>query len=171
MDDLGSVGAHGRHLEMGRLNEGKLVRVMASGLNERSRVTSMAAIPPHLTSSGELEVLLATNENTVLVLDDSGCVDQLLQERISAPITAMSIAPNGRFMACFLANGGLTVMTTNFTKKILDFDTNSTRKPAQMVWCGEDAVLLSWQGFLLMVGPFGHWLQFPYRCEARRGAV
>ena len=45
----------------------------------------------------------------------------------------MSIAPNGRFMACFLSNGVLTVMTTNFSKKILDFDTNSTRKPAQMV--------------------------------------
>jgi hypothetical protein len=65
-------------------------------------------------------------------------------------------------MACFLANGMLSVMSTGFNKKILDFDTNSTRKPLQMVWCGEDSVLLTWQGFLLMVGPFGHWLQFPY---------
>jgi hypothetical protein len=65
-------------------------------------------------------------------------------------------------MACFMSSGILTVMSTSFTTKILDFDTNSTRKPVQMVWCGEDAVLLSWQGFVLMVGPYGHWLQFPY---------
>ena len=37
------------------------------------------------------------------------------------------------------------------TTKILDFDTNSTRKPLQMVWCGEDAVLLSWQVFFIFV--------------------
>ena len=90
------------------------------------------------------------------------CEDQQLQESLGAPVVMMSIAPNGRFMACFLANGVLTVMSTSFGNKILDFDTSSTRKPLQMGWCGEDAVLLSWSGFLLMVGPFGHWLQFPY---------
>lgn len=74
----------------------------------------------------------------------------------------MAVAPNGRFLACFLASGVLTVLSTSFGHKILDFDTASTRPPLQMAWCGEDAVLLSWSGFLLLVGPFGHWLQFPY---------
>jgi hypothetical protein len=41
-------------------------------------------------------VLLGTNENTILVVDESGCEDQLLQEKISAPVVKMSIAPNGR---------------------------------------------------------------------------
>lgn len=152
----------GRHLAMNGDGGARLVRVMDSGIGERTKVLSMAVLQPHFTSSGQLEVILATNENTVVVVDDKGGQDQLLQKKLTAPIVMMAIAPNGRFMACFLANGMLSVMSTGFNKKILDFDTNSTRKPMQMVWCGEDSVLLTWQGFLLMVGPFGHWLQFPY---------
>jgi hypothetical protein len=44
----------------------------------------------------KLEVILATNENTVVVVDETGGQDQLLQKKLTAPIVMMSIAPNGR---------------------------------------------------------------------------
>lgn len=135
---------------------------MATGLNERHPVTSMAVLQPQFTSSGNVEVILGTQENTVLVVDVNGPEDQLLQERIQAPITKMAVAPNGRFLACFTANGMVTVMSTSFTTKVLDFDTNTNLKPLQMIWCGEDSVILHWKHFLLMVGPYGHWVNFPY---------
>ena len=77
MDQLSLVGAHGRHLQLtGAMEPGgngpRLTRVMRTGLSERSRVLSMGVLPPHFTSSGQLEVLLGTNENTVLVCDAEG---------------------------------------------------------------------------------------------------
>lgn len=78
MDQLSLVGAHGRHLQLtGAIEPGgsggpRLTRVMRTGLSERSRVLSMGVLPAHFTSSGQLEVLLGTNENTVLVCDAEG---------------------------------------------------------------------------------------------------
>ena len=78
-------------------------------------------------------------------------------------MTRMAVAPNGRFLACFTASGILTVMSTSFTTKVLDFDTNTDSRPLSMGWCGEDAVALHWRHLLLIVGPYGHWLRFS--CE------
>jgi hypothetical protein len=76
VDQLSLVGAHGRHLQLtGAMADAggpRLTRVMRTGLSERSRVLSMGVLPPHFTSSGQLEVLLGTNENTVLVCDAEG---------------------------------------------------------------------------------------------------
>lgn len=60
--------------------------------------------------------------------------------RISAPIVEMSFAPNGRFLACFTEASMLTVISTTFETKVLDFDTSegSSQPPLEMKWCGED---------------------------------
>lgn len=60
--------------------------------------------------------------------------------RISAPIVEMSFAPNGRFLACFTEFSMLTVISTTFETKVLDFDTSegSSQPPLEMKWCGED---------------------------------
>lgn len=60
--------------------------------------------------------------------------------RIATPIVEMSFAPNGRFLACFTESSMLTVISTTFETKVLDFDTSegSTQPPLEMKWCGED---------------------------------
>ena len=60
--------------------------------------------------------------------------------RISSPIVEMSFAPNGRFLACFTESNMLTVISTTFETKVLDFDTSegSSQPPLEMKWCGED---------------------------------
>ena len=90
---------------------------METQLNENHPITSMAVLQPQFTSSGNVEVILGTQENTVLVVDVNGSEDQLLHERIQAPVTKMAVAPNGRFLACFTENGMVTVISTSFTTK------------------------------------------------------
>jgi hypothetical protein len=123
----------------------------------------MAIVPPLLSRSGLLEVMIGTIDNSVLVIDEHEVEDQLLQDRIGAPITKMAVAPNGRFLACYRRDGVLTVMSATFTTKVLDFDTKSMTRPMEIAWCGEDAVVLLWRNTgIVMVGPYGDWLNFPY---------
>jgi vacuolar protein sorting-associated protein 16 len=123
----------------------------------------MALIPPLSSRSGLLEVLLGTQDNSILVVDENEVEDQLMQDRIGAPIIKIAVAPNGRFLACYRKDGILTVMSSSFTSKVLDFDTKSISKPLDITWCGEDAVLLVWKNTgIVMVGPYGDWLNFSY---------
>ena len=64
------------------------------------------------------QVMLGTSDNSVLVIDENEVEDQLLQDRIGAPITKMAVAPNGRFLACYRRDGVLTVMSATFTTKV-----------------------------------------------------
>lgn len=64
------------------------------------------------------QVMLGTLDNSVIVVDENEVEDQLLQDRIAAPIDMMALAPNGRFLACYRRDGILTVMSSNFTTKV-----------------------------------------------------
>jgi hypothetical protein len=109
------------------------------------------------------QVMLGTSDCSVLVIDENEKEDQMLQGHIESPVTKMSVAPNGRFLACYRKDGYLTVMSSTFTTKVLDFNTQSLTRPMDIAWCGEDAVVLLWKNTgIVMVGPYGHWLNFPY---------
>jgi hypothetical protein len=119
------------------------------------------------TTSRHPEVFLSTSDNSVVVVNTvtTDISDVNCRARIQAPIVAMSFAPNGRFLACFTQSSILTVISTSFETKVLDFDTSegSHSAPQDMQWCGEDSVVLHWKKLgVLMVGPYGDWLRFPY---------
>lgn len=136
---------------------------LATGLTPEKPYTSIAIVPPLQSRNGYLEVMLGTSDCSVLVIDENGKEDQMLMDRINSPITKMSVAPNGRFLACYRKDGLLTVMSSTFTTKVLDFDTKSLSKPMDIAWCGEDAVVLLWRNTgIVMVGPYGDWLNFPH---------
>lgn len=69
-----------------------------------------------------MKVLIGTSDNSVLVLHeaevDNIIEDQLLQQKIAAPIDKIAVAPNGRFLACYRSDGILTVMSAAFTTKV-----------------------------------------------------
>ncbi|CAI5715278.1 unnamed protein product [Peronospora destructor] len=134
------------------------------GLSETNPPTCMAVLEPKFLKSIYPDVLLGTsNRSLVIVNKDGGAQDMKLQDSIAAPISAVAIAPNGLFMALFSQDGILTVLNTMMDKKILTFDTQSKASPLSMQWCGEDSVLLYWPSAgLVMVGPYGSWLRFPY---------
>ena len=119
------------------------------------------------TSSGHPEVFLSTQDRSVLVVDVAtlAVLDTDCRGSLAAPIVAMTFAPNGRFVACYTATKVLTVISTNFETKVLDFDTSeaSAQPPLDIQWCGEDSIVLNWKDVgVLMVGPYGDWLRFPY---------
>ena len=62
--------------------------------------------------------MLGTSERSIIVVDENDTEDQLLQDRIGAPITKISVAPNGRFLACYRQDGILTVLSVTFTTKV-----------------------------------------------------
>lgn len=115
------------------------------------------------TKSNQPEIFVATTKQTIYVLSLEEVMDLQLSSKISAVISRISIAPNGLFLALFTQNGLLMVLNTKFDNKVLEFDTEATSSPLQMVWCGEDAVLLYWKKVgVIMIGPYGSWLKFPY---------
>lgn len=128
---------------------------------------SVAVLPRFHTTSRHPEVFLSTSDNSVVVVNtvSGDMTDVDCRARISSPIVAMTFAPNGRFLACFTQASILTVISTSFETKVLDFDTSegSSAPPLDMKWCGEDSVVLHWKNLgVLMVGPYGDWLRFPY---------
>uniref|UniRef100_K3XBW1 Vacuolar protein sorting-associated protein 16 homolog n=1 Tax=Globisporangium ultimum (strain ATCC 200006 / CBS 805.95 / DAOM BR144) TaxID=431595 RepID=K3XBW1_GLOUD len=134
------------------------------GLSESNPPTCMGILEPRFLKSIYPEVFLGTTDKSLVIVSKEGGVqDMKLQESIKAPISALAVAPNGQFMAVFSQDGILTVMTTVLDKKILSFDTQSKSSPLSMCWCGEDSILLYWPNAgLIMVGPYGSWLRFPY---------
>lgn len=136
---------------------------LKTSLSPERPYTAMAIVPPLLSRTGLLELVLGTVDNSCVVVDENEVEDQSLQDRISAPIVKMAVQPNGRYIACYRKDGVLTVLSSTFTTKVLDFNTKSISRPLDMAWCGEDAVVLLWRNTgVVMVGPFGDWLNFPY---------
>ncbi|TPX37893.1 hypothetical protein SeMB42_g06813 [Synchytrium endobioticum] len=119
---------------------------------------SWTVIPPHLTLSRHLEVLLAI-KTTIITVDISSAQDQLLQQ---GPFLRISASPNGKYLALFTADGRLWVVSSDFQKSLAEFATNSNTPPLQMAWCGTDSVVLHWPDTLLVVGPFGDWIKYTY---------
>ncbi|TMW61934.1 hypothetical protein Poli38472_010997 [Pythium oligandrum] len=134
------------------------------GLSDANPPTCMAVIEPRFLKSIYPEVLLGTTDKSLVIVGkENGAVDMKLRDSLQAPVSAIAVAPNGMFMALFTQDGILTVMNTMLDKKILTFDTQSKSSPRSMCWCGEDSVLLYWPNAgLIMVGPYGSWLRFPY---------
>jgi hypothetical protein len=134
-----------------------------TSLSRERLPTAMAVLEAQFSQRDKVEVLLGTPDNSVLIATDSHAEDQEVQGKLAAPITMMAVAPNGRFLACFTADGFLTVLTTSFTQKVLTFDTTAATNPMQMLWCGEDSIILHWTNLgLLMVGPYSDCAKFPY---------
>jgi vacuolar protein sorting-associated protein 16 len=104
--------------------------------------SSIAVLSRIRTASRHPEVFLSTTDNSVVVVDTSTTEmkDLDCRARISSPIVEMTFAPNGRFLACFTESSMLTVISTTFETKVLDFDTSegSSQPPLEMKWCGED---------------------------------
>ena len=139
---------------------------METSLNGHRPHTSLSLISPMLSRSGMLEVLVGTIDGSIIIVDETEAQDQQVQQSIGSPVTKMAVAPNGRFLAAYRRDGILTVLSTSFTTKVLDFDTKSMSVPLQIEWCGDDAIALLWKNNgIVMVGPYGDCLVLPYEDE------
>jgi vacuolar protein sorting-associated protein 16 len=110
--------------------------------------TAMTLIPPLLSKSGLLEVLVGTSARSILTIHENGdgqeIEDQLLAQKLGSPPTKIALSPDGCHIAVYRKDGILTVMSASFSTKIVDFDTRSASRPVAVEWCGKDAVLIRW---------------------------
>jgi len=100
-------------------------------------------------------------------VDNLEVVDQRLSR---GPFTHMAPSPNGKSLALLTETGTLWVVSTDFQRNLAEFDTTSVDgaegSVRQVEWCGNDAILVTWEALVLLVGPFGDTLQ----CVLYRGS-
>jgi hypothetical protein len=94
------------------------------------------------------------------VVDNLESIDQRLSR---GPFTRISVSPNGKSLALLTFSGMLLVVSADFQRSLAEFDTNNAigadGEVRQVQWCSNDAVVVSWDTLVLLVGPFGDTLQ------------
>ncbi|KAK4944573.1 Vacuolar protein sorting-associated protein 16 [Elasticomyces elasticus] len=121
-------------------------------------VHSWSLIPPAYTLSRSVEVLLAVDK-TIFVVDASEAEDRGLSD---GPFKHVSVSPNGRFAALFTEDGKVWVVGSDFQNKYSEYDSKAKTTPTQMIWCGNDAVVLAWEDEIHMLGPEGAAVKYYY---------
>jgi hypothetical protein len=111
--------------------------------------------------------VLLSVEASVVSVDNLEAVDQRLSR---GPFTHMAPSPNGKSLALLTETGTLWVVATDFQRNLAEFDSTSVvgaEGPVRQVeWCGNDAILVTWEALVILVGPFGDTLQ----CVSWRGS-
>eukprot|EP00823_Brevimastigomonas_motovehiculus_P004940 TRINITY_DN3388_c0_g1_i1.p1 TRINITY_DN3388_c0_g1~~TRINITY_DN3388_c0_g1_i1.p1 ORF type:complete len:857 (+),score=223.08 TRINITY_DN3388_c0_g1_i1:107-2677(+) len=121
--------------------------------------TCMAVIPPRFTASNFPEVLLGTDKGSIVVVDANQCVDMQMSD---GPFVRIAVSPTGKKIACFNDKGVLLVISSDFSKNLSKFGTSSKVPPKNMVWCGDDAVVLYWDKIILLVGAMNDFVKYSY---------
>ena len=111
-----------------------------------------AVIPPDQSISRHIEVLLSMDA-TILSIDNLESLDQRISR---GPFLHVSPSPNGKFLALLTFSGILWVVSADFQREIVVLDTSTAgaKGPVSQVgWCGNDAVLVTWNDLVLLVLP------------------
>eukprot|EP01127_Copromyxa_protea_P012863 TRINITY_DN3386_c0_g4_i1.p1 TRINITY_DN3386_c0_g4~~TRINITY_DN3386_c0_g4_i1.p1 ORF type:complete len:829 (-),score=130.60 TRINITY_DN3386_c0_g4_i1:29-2515(-) len=123
---------------------------------------SWVVMTPELSWNQQLEVYLATSTTVLCVREDS--VQDMLIDK--GPFLRMSLSSNGKILAAFSSTGNVWIVQSDFSQTLSTFDTQSSRPPKQMEWCGADAVICYWETdkdhLLFMIGPKSKWLRYTY---------
>ncbi|KZT04540.1 vacuolar protein sorting-associated protein 16 [Laetiporus sulphureus 93-53] len=147
-------------LEVKDWEGGKPLTLANPGLSQLPH--SWTVIPPDFTISRHVEVLLSVDAS-IYSVDNLENIDQRVSR---GPFTHVSPSPNGKSLALHTYSGLLWVVSTDFQRSLAEFHT--TNVPGadgdvrQVEWCGNDAVLVTWDSLVLLVGPFGDTLQYFY---------
>jgi vacuolar protein sorting-associated protein 16 len=100
---------------------------------------------------------------TIYSVDNLESTDQRLSR---GPFSHLAPSPNGKNLALLTSSGTLLVVSTDFQRSLADFDTSSAAGASgdvrQVEWCGNDAVLVTWETMAILVGPFGDTLQWVF---------
>lgn len=111
-----------------------------------------------MSISRHVEVLLSI-ESTILTIDNLESIDQRLNR---GPFKHISPSPNGKSLALLTESGLLWVVSTDFQRNLAEYDTagkGGEGDVKQVEWCGNDAILVTWDSIALLVGPFGDTLK------------
>ena len=114
---------------------------------------------PRDSPPSELEVLISVRQ-TILAVDEMDARDKLLDQ---GPFTHIAVSDSATLLALYSKSGTLLVTSSDFERNLAQVELQDiyiTDQPIQMVWCGEDSVLISTARSIIMVGPSGGVLEF-----------
>ena len=117
----------------------------------KADIHSWTVIPPAHTLSRSVEVLLAVNE-TIYVVDSNEAEDRVLT---NGPFRYVGVSPNGLYVTLYTDDGKVWVITSDFQRKIGEYESKARTMPKDVQWCGNDSVLLAWEDEVHMIGPDG----------------
>eukprot|EP01130_Rhizamoeba_saxonica_P013813 TRINITY_DN5935_c0_g1_i2.p1 TRINITY_DN5935_c0_g1~~TRINITY_DN5935_c0_g1_i2.p1 ORF type:complete len:791 (-),score=174.87 TRINITY_DN5935_c0_g1_i2:57-2429(-) len=95
-------------------------------------------IEPQLSVINTLEVLVATESGTILVITRDKVEDMVISS--NGPFSRLSVSPNGKYIACFTKDKSVWIVTADFSTNLTTFNTKS-EPPRQLVWCGNESVI------------------------------
>ena len=84
------------------------------------------------------------------------------------PFSHITPSPNGKSLALMTATGVLWVVSSDFQKKVGEYDTSeagATGQPRDVGWCGNDAIIVNWDALVLVVGPYGETLKLVFHAS------
>lgn len=113
---------------------------------------SWAVIPPDQSISRHVEVLLSVDA-TILTVDNLESTDQRVAR---GPFLHVSPSPNGKFLALLTFSGLLWVVSSDFQRELVVLDTSivgAEGRVNQVEWCGNDAVLVTWNDLACLILP------------------
>jgi hypothetical protein len=162
---------------------GKVTMLANPGLTEPP--SCWCVLTPELSYTRAVEVLIGTG-STILRLDEIEVQDQVctsysshvdvadslatLKRITRGPFLSIIPSPNGRFLSLLShptnASPQLWVTSADFTRSLSEFSLGSEVSgeaegvlPGQIAWCGNNTVVVAWEGTIVMVGPFGETLK------------
>ncbi|MDP2435525.1 MAG: hypothetical protein Q8P67_07265 [archaeon] len=104
--------------------------------------TAWCIIDPAKTLSRNVEVFFATESGTIFVVDADGVTDHLL---LTGPFTRLVPDAAGKLLAVYSRQGKFAVHHSSFQGEPLsELTLGNAIPPTQLVWCGNDSVLLYW---------------------------
>lgn len=98
-------------------------------------------IAPANSLSRSVEAFVAVDQ-TVYVVDTNEVEDRLLP---NGPFQHIVASPNGLYLALFAEKGGIWVITSDFQRKVGEFESPTKTLPKDIKWCGNDGLLLAWE--------------------------
>ncbi|OCK77108.1 hypothetical protein K432DRAFT_395881, partial [Lepidopterella palustris CBS 459.81] len=115
------------------------LKLLASPPNET--VYSWTLIPRTDSLSRSMEVLLAIN-STIYIFDGTDFDNRGLG---AGPFRHVGASPNGKFVALYTDDGKVWVVSSDFQKRLSEYDPKVKMAPKDMQWCGNDSVAFAWE--------------------------
>ena len=123
----------------------RLARVPSDTLHSWTVIPSVEAL------SRSVEVLLAVGQ-TIFVVDSTDAEDRVLP---NGPFKHIAASPNGFYLALYAEEGKIWIITSDFQNKLGEYESETKTVPNDVLWCGNEAVLLAWEDEVHMIGHTG----------------
>ncbi|BFZ59549.1 Vacuolar protein sorting-associated protein 16 [Saitoella coloradoensis] len=150
-----------RLISISRLDEPRPRLLASPGLSPDASINAWSILPPEHTLSRHVECLLATDGGSVLVVDAIESQDQMLTQ---GPFSHVSVSPDGAFVALYnQGKGKMWVVSADFQRSLSEWESGREGEDVkEVVWCGNDAVVVTFEGEVVLVGPSGGVLTYYY---------